>query len=128
MHLVVHTAVVFGQRHLSQGVDCFYGRVRDARVYARPLDQPTIAAMQPGQPVDDVEPWAWWDFATTGTYDRVGRFNQVKLTGGARIEDGCLVLDGTRPTMLATTVRDSASIAEIPSGWSQDEPVPPAFR
>ncbi len=87
--------------------------------HARPLDQPTIAAMQPGQPVEDIEPWAWWDFATTGTYDRVGRFNQVKLAGGARIEDGCLVLDGTRPTMLATTVGDGASTAEIPSDWSQ---------
>ena len=28
-----------------------------------PLDQATIAAMQPGEPVDGIEPWAWWDFA-----------------------------------------------------------------
>ena len=119
-----HTAVVLGQRHLSQGVDCFFGRVRDARIYARPLDQPAIAAMHPGQPIEDIEPWAWWDFSTTGTYDRVGRFNQVKLAGGARIDDGCLVLDGTRPMMLATMVGDGASTAEIPSDWSNDDPVP----
>ncbi len=122
----VHTAVLFGQRHLSQGVDCFQGRVRDARVYAQPLDQPTIAALQPGQPVDGIAPWAWWDFAASGTYDRAGRFNQVKLSGGARVEDGCLVLDGNRPLMLATIVRDDATAAELPTEWSPDDPVPAA--
>ncbi|HUU95408.1 MAG TPA: LamG-like jellyroll fold domain-containing protein, partial [Phycisphaerae bacterium] len=81
-----NTAIVFGPRHLNKGVGCFVGRIRDARVYAGPLDRATIAAMQPGEPVPDVEPWAWWDFATTGTYDKTGRFNQVKLTGGAKIE------------------------------------------
>ena len=119
-----NTAIVFGPRHLNKGVGCFVGRIRDARVYAGPLDRATIAAMQPGEPVPDVEPWAWWDFATTGTYDKTGRFNQVKLTGGAKIEDGCLVLSGTRPAMLATTARDDANTAEIPTQWSKSDPVP----
>ncbi len=121
-----HTAILFGQRHLLPGVDCFYGRVRDARVYAQPLDQATIAAMRPGEPLEKVAPWAWWDFATTGTYDRTGRFNQVTLSGGAKVENGCLVLDGTRPLMLATMVREGASHAEVPGSWSKSDPVPPA--
>ncbi|MBM3323434.1 MFS transporter, partial [candidate division WOR-3 bacterium] len=119
-----NTAVLFGPRHLNPGVGCFFGRIRDARVYARPLDRETIAAMQPGKPVPQIEPWAWWDFAATGTYDRAGRFNQIKLSGGARIEDGCLVLEGDRRAMLATFVRDDARTAEIPARWSRHDPVP----
>jgi len=118
------TAILFGQRHLVKNVDCFFGRIRDARVYAEPLDRETIAAMEPGMTVEGFGPWAWWDFATTGTYDKTGRFNQVKLTGGARIEDGCLVLSGTRPTMLATIDRDDVNTAEIPTEWSKSDPVP----
>jgi beta-fructofuranosidase len=118
------TAILFGQRHLQKGVDCFFGRIRDARVYDRPLDSETIAGMETGRPAPGIEPWAWWDFATTGTYDKAGRFNRVKLSGGARIEDGCLVLNGTRPTMLALIDRDDASAAEIPSQWSRSDPVP----
>jgi len=118
-----HTAILFGPRHLMKNVECFFGRIRDARVYDKPLDQETIAVMRPGKRVDGVEPWAWWDFATTGTYDKAGRFNQVKLSGGAIIEDGCLVLSGSRPTMLATIDRDQRA-AEIPTQWSKSDPVP----
>jgi len=118
-----HTAILFGPRHLMKNVECFFGRIRDARVYDKPLDQETIAVMRPGKRVDGVEPWAWWDFATTGTYDKAGRFNQVKLSGGATIEDGCLVLSGSRPTMLATIDRDQRA-AEIPTQWSKSDPVP----
>lgn len=118
------TAILFGRRHLTPNVDCFYGRIRDARVYARPLDNETIDAMQPGKPVAGISPWAWWDFAATGTYDRAGRFNQVQLTGGAVIDDGCLVLSGRRPTMLATIVREDQGTAAIPRQWSASDPVP----
>ena len=121
----VNTAVLFGQRHLSKGVDHFFGRIRDARVYAQSLDQATIATMQPGVPVEQLEPWAWWDFSSTGTYDRAGRFNQVKLSGGAHLEDGCLVLGGERPLMLATIERDDATdSAAIPTHWSKADAVP----
>ncbi len=119
-----NTAILFGPRHLSKGVDCFFGDIRDARIYAEPLDQATIVAMQPGKPVDDVQPWAWWDFSTAGTYDKAGRFNQVRLSGGAKIEDGCLVLDGIRPAMLATIDRDGPNTASIPTEWSSSDPVP----
>ena len=123
----INTAILFGQRHLNPGVDCFYGRVRDARVYTVSLEQSVIAGMKPGQPVEGVEPWAWWDFAVSGTYEKMGRFNQVRLTGGARVEDGALVLDGEQPLMLATMHPEaSGSAVEVPTVWSKDGAVPPA--
>ncbi len=117
------TAILFGPRHLTKGVDCFFGRIRDARVYDKPLDQATLAAMRPGEPVDGVAPWAWWDFARTGTYDRAGRFNRVTILGGAKVEDGCLVLSGPRPSMLAAIERGEGT-TEIPTSWSKSDPVP----
>ncbi len=120
------TAIVFGQRHLGNK-DHFLGRIKDARVYAQAMDQETIAAMETAKPIKGVEPWAWWDFATTGTYDKTGRFNQVKVSGGAKIEDGCLVLDGSKPLMLATIDGDGTSRgADVPTEWSISDPAVPA--
>ena len=119
------TAILFGQRHLGNQ-DHFVGRIRDARVYAQPLDRTTIAAMEAGKPVPGVEAWAWWDFARSGTFDRAGRFNQVTVSGGARIEDGCLVLAGGKPRMLATMVGDGLSGADVPGQWSMADPAVPA--
>ncbi|MHB8953295.1 MAG: GH32 C-terminal domain-containing protein [Pirellulaceae bacterium] len=121
----VNTAILFGQRHLQKGVNHFVGRIRDARVYAQALDQATIARMQPGVPAAEIEPWAWWDFSRSGTFDRAERFNQVKLSGGARIEDGCLLLEDEKPVMLATIERDNGNeSAAIPARWSKSDPVP----
>jgi len=121
------TAILFGPRHFGNN-DYFFGCIKDARIYAQPLDQATIATMEAGKPVAGIEPWAWWDFAETGTYDRAGRFNQVKVSGDARIEDGCLVLEGNKPLMLATMVSDSPlGGADVPTAWSITDPaVPPA--
>ncbi|NQU22124.1 MAG: GH32 C-terminal domain-containing protein [Candidatus Nealsonbacteria bacterium] len=119
------TGILFGPRHLVKNMDCFLGRIRDARVYDKPLDRQTIAAMQPGKPVDGLRPWAWWDFGTTGTYDKAGRFNRVQISGGAKIEDGCLALTGSRPTMLAT-IDSEQGTAKIPTQWSKSSPVPAA--
>ena len=47
----LNTAILFGPRHLLPNVAHFAGRIRDARVYAQPLDQAAIAAMRPGEPV-----------------------------------------------------------------------------
>jgi len=120
------TAILFGQRHRGNG-DYFLGRIRDARVYAEPLDRQTIASMEPGEPALGVEPWAWWDFARTGTYDRAGRFNCITISGGARIANGCLVLEGSKPRMLATMAPDDgASAVDVPTVWSIDDPAVPA--
>jgi len=121
-----NTAILFGQRHRGNN-DYLLGRIKDARVYAQPLDRETIASMVPGKPSLGIEPWAWWDFARTGTYDKAGRFNQVKVSGGAKIEGGCLVLAGDKPLMLATMVGDSSLDAvDVPTAWSIDDPSVPA--
>ncbi len=48
--------VMFGPRHLANRRDCFAGRIRDARIYDRPLDRATLAAMQPGKPIPGSAP------------------------------------------------------------------------
>jgi beta-fructofuranosidase len=121
-----NSAVLFGQRHLRPNVECLRGRIRDARIYARPLDRTTIAAMEPGEAVNGIQPWAWWDFATTGIYERTGRFNNVRLTGGAKLESGTLVLTGKRPLLLATRARSDATAVQALTTWSQGDPVPAA--
>ncbi len=121
-----NTAILFGQRHLRTGVDCFHGRIRDARVYAKPLDQETIAALRPGEALEGAAPWAWWDFGDTGIYERAGRFNRIELSGGAKLEGGHLVLEGKQPLMLASMDREEPGSIEAPSRWSQHDPVPAA--
>ncbi len=83
--------------------------------------------MEPGRSIPDVEPWAWWDFSTTGTYDRARRFNAVRLSGDARIEAGCLVLSGDEAGMLASQHdSDGSPTANTPQRWTRDDPVPAA--
>jgi len=119
--------VMFGPRHVANPRDCFTGRIRDARIYDQPLDQATVAAMEPGEPISGLTPWAWWDFATTGTYERTGRFNEVKLSGDAAIEGGCLVLGESKATMIASSSpADASQVAAVPRQWSVNDPVPAA--
>lgn len=122
----VNTAILIGPRHRGND-DYFTGRIRDARVYDRALDKATIGALQAGQAGIGPEPWAWWDFAHTGTYDRAGRFNQVWLSRDARIAKGCLVLSGDKPAMIVSMVSDDAAgAAAVPRQWSKLDPVPDA--
>ena len=119
--------ILFGPRHLANQTDCFQGLIKDARVYDKPLDQATLARMQPGKPIPGLRPWAWWDFSTTGTYERTGRFNEVKLSGDATIQDGCLVLGENKATMIAaSSAADASQVASVPQKWSANGPVPAA--
>jgi beta-fructofuranosidase len=120
------SVVMFGPRHLHSQTDRFVGRIKDARIYAQPLDQTAIAAMEPGELTGEVTPWAWWHFGETGTYERTGRFNEVKLSGDASVEDGCLVLGEDRASMIASSNQaDSSQTAGVPQSWSISTPVPP---
>lgn len=119
--------IMIGPRHKANKSDVFVGRIKDARVYNRALTQQVIAAMKPGKSLPDVEPWAWWDFATTGTYDKARRFNQVELSGDARIENGALVLGKDKGSMTAsmdTTDLFSTAKAGVPKSWTKNGPVP----
>ena len=47
----LHSVVLFGRRHLDAADPerTFLGRIKDARIYDRALDQHTIASLKPGQ-------------------------------------------------------------------------------
>ena len=92
---------VLGLRHL-QATDraCFAGVVADARVYDTALSADELAELEPG--VSSARgPLAWWCFADGSVADRMGRFTECVLTGGAGIESGCLRLPGNGAFMMA---------------------------
>lgn len=122
--------VMFGRRHLEANdpEHSFVGRIRDARIYAQPLDQATIAALRPGQASPGLKPWAWWSFADEGLREKTGRFNQIMLAGNVRIEKGCLVLDGNGATVFTASAplptNGKLKWISVPREWSPGGPVP----
>ncbi len=122
--------VMFGRRHMDAGDPerSFTGRIQDARIYDRPLDEATIASLQPGQVSPELKPWAWWSFADEGLREKTGRFNQIMLMGDVRIDHGCLVLGGKGATVamasVPTPLDGKAEWIPLPKQWSPDGPVP----
>ena len=97
------SVVVIGRRHLTQnGSDHFGGAIDDARIYDRALSAEEIAALKPNAE-SEMKPWAWWTFDDKEAKDRIGRFEITEITGGARVEDGKLVLDGVTGEFLGRT-------------------------
>ncbi|MBN2131058.1 MAG: GH32 C-terminal domain-containing protein [Sedimentisphaerales bacterium] len=95
------SVVLFGKRHIdTTDTSCFRGRIDDARIYDKPLSAKQISTLKPNRRSDPV-PLAWWTFDEGERADRMGRFPEMYLTGGARIADGSLVLEGEQPTMIA---------------------------
>ena len=121
-----HPTVLFGRRHLdaTDTARSFAGRIKDARIYPRPLDQPTIAALKPGRISKEIKPWAWWSFADEGLREKTGRFNQIKLLGDVRIEKGCLVLSGRGATVITVSMPGAAGDPVTWAPWSSTSPVP----
>ena len=70
------SVVLFGRRHLTAGdpANSFAGRIKDARIYNKPLDAATLGALRPGQVSAELPPWAWWSFADEGLREKTGRF------------------------------------------------------
>ena len=119
--------VLFGQRHLDAGdkASSYAGRIRDARIYDQPLDREAIAALQPGKVAGALKPWAWWSFADEGLREKAGRFNEIKILGDVRIDDGCLVLGGKGATVITTSPGgDDGKPVAIPKTWSFTSAVP----
>jgi fructan beta-fructosidase len=102
------SAVLMGMRHITQGDNVrFAGAIDDARIYDRALSAEQIAALKPNV-ASDIKPWAWWTFDDKEAKDRTGRFKAVKLAGGAKVEDGKLVLDGKNASLFAkASIEDS---------------------
>ena len=87
--------VNFGKRHLRQNDPAhFGGGIDDARIYAQALSAEQLRALRPNEE-SPLKPWAWWTFNEPEVTDRTGRFLKCELTGGARLENGKLVLDGS---------------------------------
>ncbi|MCC6444283.1 MAG: GH32 C-terminal domain-containing protein [Armatimonadetes bacterium] len=112
--------VVMGRRHLDAGdpARSFQGRIRDARIYDRALDAATLSALRPGVSGSGLAPWAWWSFADEGLREKTGRFTEIRLIGGLRLQDGCLALPGQGGTVIASAGSGEAGSIAIPS-WSQ---------
>ncbi len=129
-------AVVFGLRHLGGGGQ-IQGQIEDARIYRSALSIEEIKSLEPNQQSES-EAWAWWDFEGDELKDRAGRFNEVKLTGDAKLEDGRLVLgyssvvvatrneetmdwaSGTYPVLVGPDeyeVETPTMPSEIPANW-----------
>jgi len=114
--------VGIGKRHRRQsGTDRFAGTVDDARIYDRALTPEQIGALKPNTAAD-LKPWAWWTFDDAEGNDLTGRFPITELTGGARVENGRLVLDGRTADFVAKTGVELPFALETPA---RPNPVPP---
>jgi sucrose-6-phosphate hydrolase SacC (GH32 family) len=83
---------VFGLRHEGAGTgQPLQGSIEDARIYDRALTADEIKKLQPNQP-SEIKPYAWWTFEKGKETDLTGRFPFNNLAGGAKIENGRLVL------------------------------------
>lgn len=106
------TVVIAGMRHLAQSDNArFAGAIDDLRVYDAPLSVEQIAELKPNAPnaTPLLNPWACWTFDGKAS-DITGRFKATRLVGGAKIENGQLVLDGKTGSMFA-----AASEADLDS-------------
>jgi beta-fructofuranosidase len=114
----VDSVVMIGPRHMGNH-DFFAGMVEDVRIYDRALSAEQVAALKSKTP-SDPKPWAWWTFDSLMPADRMGRFAVARLAGGARVENGRLILDGQHAVFCAAQTA-TALDAIIPP------PMPPSI-
>ncbi|MCY2994469.1 MAG: GH32 C-terminal domain-containing protein [Planctomycetota bacterium] len=102
---------VFGLRHVgaTSGTP-LAGSIDDARIYGRALTSKEIQSLKPNQPSDN-QPLAWWDFEGDVVKDRAGHFTHHALAGGAKLQGGRLVLDGTGCLIAARSEADAKQTA-----------------
>ena len=118
----VRSAVVIGKRHLTQnGMEHFGGTIDDARIFDRALSAEQIAALKPNLE-SDIKPWAWWTFDDKEAKDRTGRFEITEITGGAKVQDGKLVLDGVTGEFLAKTDKAPEPHELETPAWPENPP------
>jgi len=115
------TVVMIGPRHIGNR-QFFAGAIEDARIYDAALTAQEIAALRPdtnGGPA----PWAWWSFDEKTARERTGRFPQVRLQGGAKVEEGRLILNGQGAALFAAV---EAGVVEETAAKSAPETETPA--
>ena len=102
---------VFGLRHLGATFgQSLLGSIEDARIFDRALAVAEIKKLEPNQE-SEIKPYAWWTFEQGRETDLTGRFPINCLTGGARFEDGRLVLEYEGATLMAVTALPAADSA-----------------
>ena len=93
--------VVFGRRHWgSASGQTLQGSIADARIYQQALTVDEIKKLKP-KTESAIKPYAWWTFEKGKETDRMGRFPVNTLSGGAKIEDGRLVLAAEGAALIA---------------------------
>ena len=116
--------VNFGKRHRQAMDGAFFGgAIDDARIYDRPLTETEIKDLKPNVK-SSLKPWAWWTFNQTDGKEQTGRFPISKVLGGAKIENGKLILDGRSGEFMAESDRKVIFKPEtptrpkvVPSNW-----------
>jgi sucrose-6-phosphate hydrolase SacC (GH32 family) len=109
------SVVLFGKRHRHQGDNAhFTGRIDDARIYDRALSTADIAELRPNL-ISRIRPWAWWSFNNDNPNEQMGRFPIARLSGGAKIENGALILDGVSAELLCRSDKEPPFAFETPA-------------
>ena len=116
------SVIIIGPRHFANN-QFFAGQVDDARIYDVPLSADQIVALQPNQE-SEIKPWAWWTFDDASVGERTGRFPQMRLTGGVKVEDGRLILNGEGGLFAASDAETADAVAT--SRAAPARPVPQA--
>ena len=81
---------VFGLRHIG-GNGSIGGSIEDSRIYSKALTADELKSLTPNNP-SSIKPYAWWDFNGDKIVDRAGRYPHSKMSGGAKLAGGKLVL------------------------------------
>ena len=95
------SVVVMGPRHRRvPNKKVFAGSIADARIYSTALTQEQIQVLKPGVE-SEIKPFGWWNFISGKIDDITGNFPHTVLSGGAKIINGKLYLDGKRTAFQA---------------------------
>lgn len=93
--------VVFGLRHIG-GDGGIGGAVDDARIYAKALTADELKSLEPNK-ASSIKPYAWWDFNGDKIVDRAKRYPHSRMSGGAKLAGGKLVLANGSLVVCAAT-------------------------
>ncbi len=109
------SVAVIGMRHPDQTDNAhFAGAIDDARIYDQALSAAQIAGLKPDE-ASEIKPWAWWTFDGQEPRDRTGRFLITQISGGAKVENGKLLLDGQTGSLLCRIEKEVPLPFETPA-------------
>lgn len=95
--------ILFGLRHKAaggMGGNAFFaGAIHEARIYSTSLSEEVLRSLRMDAPSEPA-PLGMWTFQDGSTTDAMGVFPDGVLHGGARVEDGKLLLDGKDDYMI----------------------------